>query len=181
MLKLAVVGIALIATSYTASAQKIAHVDLDSVISLMPDSKMAQQAVQDYAKQLEQQVTAMQSELQTKYEAYQKESANMAPIVKESKEKELSDLNQRISDFQQQAQVDYQKKSAELSKPIYEKAKKAINQVAKDSGYKYVLDSSTGLILFSEPTDDIIGQVLKKLGISATATPSPAPAPAPKK
>ena len=166
VLKTAVAGVALVICSFTATAQKVAHIDLDSLISLMPESKTAQEAVQAYAKSLEQEVTAMQQELQTKYEAYQKDSPNMAPIVKESKEKELNDLNQRITDFQQQAQADYQKKSAELSKPVYEKAKKAIDQVAKDNGYKYVLDTSTGLVIYSEPTDDILGLVIKKLGIT---------------
>ena len=168
--KIAVVGVALVVSSFTASAQKVAHINLDSLITLMPESKVAQQSVQDYAKQLEQQITAMQTEGQTKYEAFQKDAPNMAPIVKESKEKELNDLNQRITDFQQQAQADYQKKSADLSKPVYEKAKKAIDQVAKEAGYKYVLDTSTGLVLYSEPTDDIISAVMKKLGITATAT-----------
>jgi outer membrane protein len=167
--KIAVVGVALLVSSYTASAQKVAHINLDSLITLMPESKVAQQAVQDYAKQLEQQIVAMQTELQTKYEAFQKDAPNMAPIVKESKEKELNDLNQRITDFQQQAQADYQKKSADLSKPVYEKAKKAIDQVAKETGYKYVLDTSTGLVLYSEPTEDIFNAVMKKLGITAPA------------
>jgi outer membrane protein len=167
--KIAVVGVALVISSFTASAQKVAHINLDSLITLMPESKVAQQAVQDYAKQLEQQITTMQTELQTKYEAFQKDAPNMAPIVKESKEKELNDLNQRITDFQQQAQADYQKKSADLSKPVYEKAKKAIDQVAKEAGYKYVLDTSTGLVLYSEPTEDIINPVMKKLGITAPA------------
>lgn len=169
-IKLLVAGIVMIMSSFTANAQKIAHISLDSLISVMPESKTAQQAVQDYAKQLEQQVTAMQMELQTKYEAYQKDMANMAPIVKDSKEKELNDLNQRITDFQQQAQADYQKKSAELSKPVYEKAKKAIDQVAKENGYKYVLDTSTGLVIYNEPADDIIGLVIKKLGITVAPT-----------
>lgn len=168
--KIAVIGVALVISSFTASAQKVAHINLDSLITLMPESKVAQQAVQDYAKQLEQQITTMQTELQTKYEAFQKDAPNMAPIVKESKEKELNDLNQRITDFQQQAQADYQKKSADLSKPVYEKAKKAIDQVAKEAGYKYVLDTSTGLVLYSEPTEDIISAVMKKLGITAPAT-----------
>src|ERR1043166_2235637 len=105
VLKTAVAGVALVICSFTATAQKVAHIDLDSLISLMPESKTAQEAVQAYAKSLEQEVTAMQQELQTKYEAYQKDSPNMAPIVKESKEKELNDLNQRITDFQQQAQA----------------------------------------------------------------------------
>jgi outer membrane protein len=173
--KITVVGFALIVSSFTANAQKIAHVNLDSLISIMPESKVAQQAVQDYAKQLEQQVTAMQTELQTKYQDYQTNSANMAEVVKASKEKELNDLNQRIQDFQQQAQTDYQKKSAELSKPVYEKAKKAIDAVAKENGYKYVLDTSTGIVIYSEPTEDIIALVIKKLGINPNAVPTPAP------
>ena len=168
--KIAVVGVALVISSFTASAQKVAHINLDSLITLMPESKVAQQAVQDYAKQLEQQITTMQTELQTKYEAFQKDAPNMAPIVKQTKEAELNDLNQRITDFQQQAQADYQKKSADLSKPVYEKAKKAIDQVAKEAGYKYVLDTSTGLVIYSEPTEDIINAVMKKLGIAAPAT-----------
>jgi outer membrane protein len=177
--KLIVVGVVVtIMSSFTANAQKIAHINLDSLISLMPESKTAQQAVQDYSKQLEQQVVAMQTELQSKYETYQKESANMAPIVKESKEKELNDLNQRITDFQQQAQQDYQKKSAELSKPVYDKAKKAIDQVAKENSYKYVLDTSTGLVLYNESADDIIALVIKKLGITPGAK-APATTPAP--
>lgn len=166
VLKIAIVGVALVMSSFTTSAQKVAHINLDSLITLMPESKVAQQSVQDYAKQLEQQITAMQTELQSKYEVFQKDAPNMAPIVKDSKEKELNDLNQRITDFQQQAQADYQKKSTDLSKPVYEKAKKAIDQVAKDNGYKYVLDTSTGLVLYSEPTDDIINLVIKKLGIT---------------
>ena len=178
-LKLVVVGFVTIISSFNANAQKIAHISLDSLISLMPESKTAQQAVQEYSKQLEQQVVAMQSELQSKYETYQKESANLAPIVKESKEKELNDLNQRITDFQQQAQQDYQKKSAELSKPVYDKAKKAIDQVAKENSYKYVLDTSTGMVLYNEAADDIIGLVIKKLGITPGATPKVPATPAP--
>ena len=162
--------VALVAlSSFTANAQKIAHINLDSLISVMPETKVATQAVQDYAKQLETQVTAMQTELQTKYEDFQAHGADMAALVKASKEKELNDLNQRIQDFQQQAQQDYQKKSAELSKPVYEKAKKAIDQVAKDNGYRYVLDTSTGMVIYNEPADDIFMLAVKKLGITLPA------------
>ena len=178
MLKLAVVGLVMTLSSFTATAQKIAHINLDSLISIMPESKAATQAVQEYAKQLEQQVTAMQTELQTKYETYQTEGPNLPALVKTAKEKELSDLQQRIQDFQTQAQTEYQKKSQELSKPVYDKAKKAIDAVAKDSGYKYVLDTSTQLVLYSEPSDDIIALVIKKLAIVIPApTPKPTPAP----
>jgi Skp family chaperone for outer membrane proteins len=52
----------LVVSSFTANAQKIAHINLDSLISIMPETKTATQSVQDYAKQLETQVTAMQTE-----------------------------------------------------------------------------------------------------------------------
>jgi outer membrane protein len=178
-IKLVVVGLIAITSSFTANAQKIAHINLDSLISIMPESKTAQQQVLDYSKQLQQQVEAMQLEMQEKYDKYTAESANMTPLIKKSKEDELNDLNKRIQDFQQQAQQDYQRKSAELSKPVYDKAKKAIDQIAKENNYKYVLDTSTGLVLYNEPGDDIIALVIKKLGITPGAAIKPmTPAPA---
>jgi outer membrane protein len=169
IVKIAVVSALVAVSSFTANAQKIAHINLDSLISVMPETKVATQSVQDYAKQLETQVTAMQTELQTKYEDYQAHQKDMPELVRASKEKELNDLNQRIQDFQQQAQTDYQKKSAELSKPVYEKAKKAIDQVAKDNGFRYVLDTSTGMVIYNDPADDIFNIVIKKLGITVPA------------
>ena len=58
---------------------------------------------------------------------------------------------------------EYQNKNAELSKPIYDKAKKGIEAVAKEGAYKYVLDTSSGVVLYSEPSDDILLLVKKKL------------------
>ncbi len=167
IVKKTALGVVLIASSFTTvNAQKIAHVNLDSLIRIMPESKVAQQGVQAYAKQLEQQVTAMQDELKTKYTEFQEKSKDLAEVVRASKEKELNDLNTRIQEFQQQAQADYQKKTAELSRPVYDKAKKAIDLVAKENGYKYALDSSSGAIIYSEPADDILSLVIKKLGIT---------------
>jgi outer membrane protein len=106
----------------------------------------------------------------------------MAEVVKASKEKELNDLNTRIQEFQQQAQTDYQKKTAELSKPVYDKAKQAIDVVAKENGFKYALDTSTGIVLYGDPADDIMALVIKKLGITPGAATTTATTPgAPKK
>lgn len=174
-----------------AKAQKIAHISLDSLITLMPESKTAQDVAQKYLKELETQVATMETELQTKYADYMKNRDSYSPIVAAAKEQELQDLNKRIEDFKAQAQQDYQRKYGELSKPIYDKAKKAIEIVAKENGYKYVLDTSTGNVLYTEAADDIIGLVKKKLdsmpaavipGSQTTTTPktgttSPKPAP----
>ena len=165
----------IIAAGLTANAQKMAHINLDSLLSLMPESKSAKQAGQEYYKQLEGTVTAMQNEFQTKYQDFTQNQQSYTDLIKQTKEKELNELNQRIQEFQVSAQQDLQKKNESLSKPIYDKAKKAIDQVAKENGYKYVFDTSSGIVLYSEPSDDILGLVKKKLDLSATAAPAPMP------
>ena len=146
-----------------AVAQKIAHIQLDSLIGIMPETKQAQELAQGYMKDLEKQVTSMQSEFDGKYQDYTANEASYTDLVKKTRMEELQTLNQRIQDFRTQAQQDYQKKSNELSKPIYAKAKQAIDIVAKEAGYKYVFDTSTGVVLFHEQGDDIFAAVKKKL------------------
>ncbi len=146
-----------------AQAQKIAHVQMDSLIQLMPETKQAMEVAQSYLKDLEKQVSTMKTEFDGKYQDYLQNKDTYSDLVRKTKEEELQSLNQRIEDFRQQAQADYQKKYTELSKPIQEKAKKAIDAVAKEGGYKYVLDTSTGIVLFHEPSDDILALVKKKM------------------
>jgi len=88
------------------------------------------------------------------------------PNIKAHKMECLTDLEKRISDFQTNAQNDLQKKQDELLNPIIEKAKNAINEVAKENGYTYILDSSVGgVVLYTVSNDDILPLVKKKLGI----------------
>jgi len=115
------------ASMQQAVAQKIAHIQLDSLITIMPETKQAQELAQGYLKDLEKQVASMKAEFDTKYQDYTANAAGMSDLVKKTKEEELTQLNQRIEDFRTQAQQDYQKKSADLSKPIYDKAKKAVD------------------------------------------------------
>ncbi len=174
--KIALALIVAVVTSTSVNAQKIGHIRLDSLINAMPESKQAREKGTEYYNKLEEQVKIMSAELQSKYEEYQKQASAMSDLIKQTKEKELQDLQQRIQNFQAQAQEDLQKKNDELSKPIYEKANKAIATVAKENGYKYILDSSVGGVVYSEPTDDVTPLVMKKLGITASTKPAAAPA-----
>ena len=146
-----------------ANAQKMAHIELDSLVSMMPETKTAKDVAQAYWKDLEKTVISMDNEFQTKYNDYLAGQATMNELVRKTKEDELQSLQRRIEDFKQQAQMDYQKKSNELTQPIMEKAKKGIEAVSKEGGYKYVLDTSTGNVLYSDPADDILLAVKKKL------------------
>ena len=109
-----------------ANAQKIAHLSLDSLISLMPETKVAKEAAQNYLKGIDGESIAMQSELESKYKDYLEKEATMSDLLKKTKQDDLNQLQRRIEDFKQQAQQDYQRKTAELTAPIMDKAKKGI-------------------------------------------------------
>jgi outer membrane protein len=161
--KKALIALAAVGSLTIAKAQKIAHVSLDSLVSVMPETKIAKDVAQAYYKGIENESISMQTELETKYQKYMQEEATMSEVVKKNKQEELNQLQRRIEDFKMQAQQDYQKKSADLTAPIMEKAKKGIEAVAKEMGYKYVLDTSVGNVLYCEPADDIFAAVKKKL------------------
>lgn len=155
----------LFAFTLNASAQKFGHIDFAKLYSQMPGLDSVQVKYKDYADQLRKQIGAMQTELENKYADYQANSATMSPIIKQTKEKEMSDLNDRIQAFNSQAQQDLSAKETELTTPIIEKARKAITDVAKEHGYAYIFNSAEGLLLYAQESDDITDLVKKKLGI----------------
>jgi len=164
-IKKVVLTIAAAGTLTFAQAQKIAHLSFDSLISMMPETKIATEAAQTFLKGLEQESIAMQTELETKYKDYMEKQATMSDLLKKNREEELQSLQRRIEEFRNQADLEYRKKSADLTAPIMDKAKKGIDAVAKEGGYKYVLDTSTDRtsVLYHESSDDILMTVKKKL------------------
>jgi outer membrane protein len=164
--------------STAATAQKTGYVELDSVVKWMPESKKAEAILVEYGKALEKEITNMQEELKKKMDDANKVK-NAPQIVVDKMGEDIYNLQQRIEQFRQKASEDYQRKTAELSFPIYQKAKKGVEAVAKENGYKYILDKSPGMILYSEASDDLTLLVKKKLGAMPEAVLPGAPAAAP--
>jgi len=171
-LKLTFVAIALFIgiNSFAQKGTKIGVINSNELLAAMPEKNQVQKQLEDYAKQLEDAFMTMQKEYETKLAEYQANQATYSDIIKQTKIKELTDLEQRIQAFQQSAQQDLQNKESELLQPIIDKAKKAIEDVAKENGYTLILDSGVGVVLYSVDADDILPLVLKKLGISSTTT-----------
>ena len=155
----------IVAFSLNAEAQKFGHIDFAKLYAVMPGLDSVQIKYKDYAEQLRKQIGTMQTELENKYADYQANSATMSSIIKQTKEKEMSDLNERIQAFNAQAQQDLAAKESELTTPIIEKARKAVSDVAKEHNYAYIFNSAEGLLLYAQESDDVTALVKKKLGI----------------
>lgn len=147
------------------SKLKLGHINSDSLLKLMPGRDSAYAKIQNEVKTYQTQYQAMQTEYETKSQDYQTNLATMSALIKSTKEAELQDLQQRMEKFQTSAQEALQKKQTELLQPIIDKAKKAIEDVAKENGYSYVFDSALGSLLYMGGGEDIMPLVKKKLNI----------------
>ena len=134
-------------------------------MQVMPGRDTAQQALQNLQAQLEDEFKTMATEYQNKVEQFQRDQATMSQAMQQTKMQDLEDMKKRIESFQEQAQTELQEKQEELLKPLIDKAKAAIDKVAKENGYSYVFDTAQGVVLYSEGGDDIIELVKKELGI----------------
>ncbi len=153
--------------SFSQQKLKFGHLNSNDLLEAMPERLSAQKTLQDFTKQLEDQLVTMQEELEKKYNEYLEKKDNMTELIRKNKEEELMSIQQRIQTFQTNAQQELQKKEQELIKPIIDKAKKAIEDVAKEQGYTYIFDTGSGAILyFPKESDDILPLVKKKLGIT---------------
>lgn len=144
---------------------KVGHINSNDLLTAMPERTAVQKELEDYANQLKLTLDAMRKEYETKVAEFQGKQDVMTDIIKNNKIKEITDLEKRITEFQQTAEADLQKKEQSLLQPIIDKAKNAINEVAKEGSFTYILDSSVGVVLYSVESDDILPAVKKKLGL----------------
>lgn len=144
---------------------KFAHVNFTELVQLMPEADKARETMSASQKEASDTFQSMYEEYQTKVTQYQQKSASWTPAIKESKEKELAGIQQRLEEFNQTIQQELQQQQQQLMAPIYQKAQETINTIAKAGGYIYVMDQSTFLYFDPAQSVDITPQARKALGI----------------
>jgi outer membrane protein len=161
----AILAIAFLGFQTSAQNLKIGYINTSEILKLMPEVKTAQAELEKYSKELQNQSDLLIGEYQKKTEEYQGLPANTSDILKKDKETEIVQLEQRIKKFQEEAQGEVSKKQSELLEPIMKKLQEVIKEVAKEKNYDYILDTSTGSVIFQNEAYDISAFVKKKLNI----------------
>jgi len=160
-----------ITNGFSQKNYKFGHINSQELIQLMPERDIASAALQEHTAQLENQLKEMNSEIESKYTVYMQQKDTYTDLIRQTKEKELGDLQERMQNFQMTAQQDIQNKEAELWQPIVDKANKAIDEVGKENGFTYIFDVSTGSVVYFSPESiDVMPLVKAKLGITTTTT-----------
>lgn len=160
-----VILIAVTLLSTSVFGQKLGHINSNELLLAMPQRAAVESDIQKYAQDLESQLATMTKEYQAKVQTYQSQEATMTEAIKQDRIKEITNLEERIGEFQESAQKDMQTRQETLLKPIIDKAKKAIEDVAKENNFTYIFDSGVGVLLYQKDSDNIMPLVKKKLGL----------------
>ncbi len=106
---------------FAQSGVKFGYIDSNEILTLMPETDSLQKELKAYADYLDEQMSTMAMEYQSKVSVYQENVATMSDLIRQTKEKEITDLQNRIQAFQQSADQDLGAKQAELFNPLIEK------------------------------------------------------------
>lgn len=147
-----------------ATAQKIGHINSQELLAQMPELKDVQAKLDTLASQYESQFANMQDEFNKKVAAFQKEQSTMTAGVREFRQQEIAEMEQRIYLFRNTAQEDIQQKQQEYMLPIQQKMMSAIQKIAQEQACTYVLEAMT-LHYVGNDALDLMPLVKKELGI----------------
>ena len=141
-------------------AQKFGHINSQTVIESLPEYVKARAEVEGQAKAYDNDLQAMQKEIQTKAETYDKNQSTMNETKRKETEAELQNLYQKFQQAQQDNSQALQKLQNEKMQPIVTKLQTAIKNVGKAGGYVYIMDLSSGIPYISDTlSKDVTAEV----------------------
>jgi outer membrane protein len=169
MKRLKLVAIAVIlfvaGTSLTNAQAKVAHINTQDLVEAMPEMKAAQSQLEKLKKTYDTQLKDMYKELETKAKMYDSEAATKTDEENAKRVQEVQGMQGNIQAFNQQAMQDLQKKEVDILQPILDKARQAIQKVARAQGINYVFDATPGGGILMADGKDLLADVKKELGI----------------
>jgi len=146
----------------TQAQTKVAHINTDLLLSLMPETKVLNADLEKLSKTYETELKAENDKLTAKLKKYEAEVDSQTDEVNQQRGAEVQQDQQNLYQASQVAREEISKKRDEKLKPILDKAKQAIETVAKEQGFVYVLDASS--LIVANGTD-LLPAVKTKLGI----------------
>ena len=148
--------------------QKIVYVDSEYIMSNIPEYGDAQAELESLSTKWQNEVKAVYNKVEEMYSKYQTEMLLLSEEQKHAREqaiiaKEQEAKNLQMQYFGSEGQL-YQKRS-ELIQPIQEKVYTAMQEIAQQKNYAFVLDLASGTsVLYASDKNDISDDVLDQLG-----------------
>ena len=155
--------------SIEVNAQKYAVIDTRYILEKIPDYANAQKELDMIAANWQKEIDAMQSEFDKMYKDYEAEQVKLSEDLRKKREDQLFVKEKTLRDLQRQRfgfEGDLFKKRQQLIKPVQDKVFNAVQKLAVQRGYEFILDKSEGItVIFADPKLDKSEDVLRELGV----------------
>ena len=166
MMKRMILAVAILSMAFVLHAQKFGHVTSELLLQAMPEYDSAQVELEELRQHYTLELERIQVEINKKIEEFSQAEATMSELIKEAKASEIQELQMRLQNYSQTAQQDLQQQGMMVIQPVMDKARLAIDEVAKENGLVYVFDLSQGNPIYtSEESLDMLPLVKAKLGV----------------
>ncbi len=150
-----------------AQAQRIATVDMPTILESIQEYQDAQKELDRIAATWQQDIAKMYDEIKSMYNRYQAEQVLLSDEERKQREDEIMEKERQVREYQKAKfgpEGELFQRRKELVQPIQDRVYAAIEEYANERGYDFIFDksSTTGLI-FNNAEYDITDEILKKL------------------
>jgi outer membrane protein len=150
-------------------AQRYAVIDTKYILEKMPEYKNAQKTLDDIATGWTKEIGQLEGELNKMFRDFEAEQVMLSDDLKKKREDQLYSKEKALRDLQRQRfgfEGDLFKKRQELIKPVQDKVYNAVQKLAVQRGYDFILDKSEGItVIFADPKLEKSDDVLRELGV----------------
>ncbi|MBS1762723.1 MAG: OmpH family outer membrane protein [Bacteroidetes bacterium] len=161
----------LIATAlvFAVNAQRYAVIDSRYILEKIPEYTEAQKKLDQFSALWQQEIDQKQAALNRMYKDYEAEQVMLPDDLKRKREDELFNKEKELRELQKKRfgfEGDLFKKRQELIKPIQDRVYNAIQKLATEKQYDFILDKSEGItVIFADPKLDKSEEILKSMGV----------------
>jgi outer membrane protein len=155
--------------SFAGMAQRYAIIDTKYILEKLPDYKDAQKKLDQFSEGWQQEIDQKQLSMDKMYKDYEAEQVMLSDVLKKKREDEIYNKEKELRDLQKKRfgfEGDLFKKRQELIKPIQDRVYNAVQKLAIDRQYDFILDKSEGItVIFADPKLDRSEEVLRNMGV----------------
>ncbi|MBK8495475.1 MAG: OmpH family outer membrane protein [Chitinophagaceae bacterium] len=150
-------------------AQRYAVIDSKYILDKLPEYKDAQKLLDQFSEQWQQEIDQKQAMMDKMYKDYEAEQVMLSDVLKKKREDELYNKEKELRDLQKKRfgfEGDLFKKRQELIKPIQDRVYNAVQKLATEKQYDFILDKSEGItVIFADPKLDKSADIIRNLGV----------------
>jgi len=163
------IALALLLAFTTTNAQRYAVIDSKFILEKIREYKDAQVQLDNFSILWQQEIDQKQAALDKMFKDYDAEQVMLPDALKKKREDELYNKEKELRDLQRKRfgfEGDLFKKRQELIKPIQDKVYNAVQKMAVEKQYDFILDKSEGItVIFADPKLDKSEEVLRIMGV----------------